>query len=108
MIAQDLVNQKSSNTAMSLYGIIESNLLDVFHFFPFLCITKEAFPARFKGFWNVQEPWYIPLLFKVMQPFLSQKMQDRVSTKRSQYSVHGYHHIIIAQLACCHQPVTKY
>ena len=40
---------------------------------------KEAFPARFKGFWNVQEPWYIPILFKLIQPFLSEKMLDRVS-----------------------------
>lgn len=43
-----------------------------------LQLLQEAFPARFKGFWTVKEPWFMDLLYAVIKPFLSQKIKDRV------------------------------
>lgn len=43
--------------------------------------VQNSFPARFKGVYIVNQPWYISILLSLLRPFLSEKMNNRVSTK---------------------------
>jgi hypothetical protein len=44
----------------------------------FVSLFQDAMPARFKAFWNFRAPWYISMLFKIISPFMSEKVNSRV------------------------------
>ena len=73
------------HTYFALKALLTPALQLFFALFAFL-VTQEAFPARFKGFWTVKEPWFMDLLYAVIKPFLSQKIKDRVSGLLHMYS----------------------
>lgn len=41
--------------------------------------SQNAFPARFKGVYITNQPWYISAILSLLRPFLSEKMNSRVS-----------------------------
>ncbi|KAL5466797.1 hypothetical protein EMCRGX_G030946 [Ephydatia muelleri] len=42
-------------------------------------IVQNSFPARFKGVYIINYPWYINTLLTLIRPFLSAKMSNRVN-----------------------------
>lgn len=49
---------------------------------------QNAFPARFKGVYILNQPWYINFLLAIIRRFLSEKMNQRVSDYASTDSIH--------------------
>ncbi|XP_065176269.1 retinaldehyde-binding protein 1-like [Sycon ciliatum] len=41
-------------------------------------LVQEAFPARFKGFHMVNQPWFFSIAWKIAKPFLKEKMRSRI------------------------------
>lgn len=41
-------------------------------------LVQDAFPARFKGAHLLKQPWYIGIVFRIIRPFLNQKLQSRI------------------------------
>ena len=40
-------------------------------------LMQEAFPARFKGFHLINQPWYVSMVLAIVRPFMKQKLRDR-------------------------------
>ena len=49
-------------------------------------LQQNAFPARFKGVYILNQPWYIDFLLVIIRRFLSEKMNERVSEPYRPYS----------------------
>ena len=44
--------------------------------------VQNAFPARFKGVYIINQPWYMSVPLSIIRPFLSEKIKTRVSEAR--------------------------
>jgi hypothetical protein len=66
-------------TGVGLFDIIQLELMLRKEMAKISSLFEDAMPARFKGFWNIQAPWYVSTMFKVISPFLSEKIIQRVS-----------------------------
>ena len=42
---------------------------------------QNAFPARFKGVYIINQPWYMSIPLSIVRPFLSEKIKTRVRVK---------------------------
>ena len=40
---------------------------------------QDCFPAKFKGFHFINQPWYVEMALTVIKPFLKEKSKNRVS-----------------------------
>jgi len=45
-------------------------------------LLQDAFPARFKGFHLINQPWYVSIVLAIMRPFMKSKL-------RSRFRIHG-------------------
>ena len=40
-------------------------------------LLQDAFPARFKGFHLLNQPWYVSIVLSIVRPFMKQKTRER-------------------------------
>lgn len=65
---------------MSMLSVTQSELITKGVLFELL---QDSFPGRFKGVHLVKQPWYISFVLRVIQPFMKQKLRERIHS-------HGY------------------
>lgn len=50
-----------------------------------MLLLQNAFPARFKGVYVINQPWYMSIPLSIIRPFLSEKIKTRVREANSIY-----------------------